>query len=137
MARSGFSTAYVNRFTAYPGSEYHDIAVANGRILHDDDYFLNLERNFGLLNSGVSWHPRWSGRVVLLLWAIGYFAFFGTFYLSKPLEALRGFSAVLRNRPRTRFERFFAFLLWQPLRERNAAAPALSSSTARSPETTV
>jgi radical SAM superfamily enzyme YgiQ (UPF0313 family) len=134
MARAGFSTVYVNRFTAYPGSEYHDIAVADGRIVHDDTYFLDLERNFGLLNSGVSWHPRWSGRFVLLLWLLAYVAFFGTFYLSKPAEVVRGLSAVLRNRPRTRFERFFAFLLWQPLGRRGAEG-GLSSGTAPAPET--
>jgi len=100
--------------------------------------FLDLERNFGLLNSGISWHPRWSGRFVLLLWAIAYMTFFGAFYLGKPSEAARGLAAVLRNRPRTRFERFFAFLLWQPLRERRSlggAAGSLSSSTAPAPET--
>jgi hypothetical protein len=136
MARAGFSTLYVNRFTAYPGSEYHDIAVKDGRIVHDDAYFLDLERNFGLLNSGVSWHPRWSGRFVLLLWAIAYAVFFGTFYLGKPSEAVRGLAAVLRNRPRTRFERFFAFLLWQPLGERRGRMP-VSSGTVPTPETSV
>lgn len=116
MARSGFSTAYVNRFTAYPGSEYHDIAVREGRIVHDDEYFLNLERNFGLLNSTISWHPRWSPRFIFVLWAAAYSVFFGTYYASQPLEAWRGFWGVVRNRPRSRFERFFAYALWQPLR---------------------
>jgi radical SAM superfamily enzyme YgiQ (UPF0313 family) len=127
MARSGFSTVYVNRFTAYPGSEYHDIAVREGKILHRDDYFLDLERNFGLLNSGVSWHPRWSGRFILLLWAIAYVVFFGTFYLLKPVEAARGVWSVVRNRPRTRFERFFAYLLWQPLGPRQQSVPPSGS----------
>jgi radical SAM superfamily enzyme YgiQ (UPF0313 family) len=125
MARSGFSTVYVNRFTAYPGSEYHDIAVADGKIVHGDRYFLDLERNFGFLNSGISWHPRWSGRFILLLWAVAYMVFFGAYYLSKPAEGVRGVWSVLRNRPRTRFERFFAYRLWGLLatRRQGGAVP--------------
>jgi radical SAM superfamily enzyme YgiQ (UPF0313 family) len=122
MVASGFSTVYINRFTAYPGSEYHDIAVREGRIVHDDAYFLNLERNFGWRSSALSWHPRWSGRFVLALWAVGYLLFFGAFYLMRPFRMVRSTIAVVRNRPLTRVERFFAFLLWRPLRSSKLAA---------------
>jgi radical SAM superfamily enzyme YgiQ (UPF0313 family) len=124
MDASGFSTVYINRFTAYPGSEYHDIAVRDGRIVHDDAYFLDLERNFGWRNSGVSWHPRWSGRFVLVLWALGYVVFFGGYYSMRPLRMVRSTLAVLRNRPLTRIERFFAFLLWRPLRGSKVPLPS-------------
>ena len=127
LARAGFSTVYVSRFMAYPGSEYHDIAVRAGRIVHDDDFFLTLYRNFGLLNfrnSGFSWHPRWSARSICLLSTAGYALFFATYYARRPLEGLHGTWNVLRNRPRSRFERFLAHLLWQPFsRRRSDASP--------------
>jgi radical SAM superfamily enzyme YgiQ (UPF0313 family) len=112
MARAGFSTACMHRFTAYPGCEYHDIAVREGRIVHDDGYFLGLENNFPF--NSVSWHPRWSAGFIFVLVALGYAIFFGTFYLSKPLQLVRAAWGVLTKRPRSRFERYFAYRLWGP-----------------------
>lgn len=117
MARGGFSTVYVSRFMAYPGCEYHEIAVGDGRITHGDQFFFSLQRNLTLLNlrnSGTSWHPRWSARRIWLLAMLGYAVFFGTYYGSKPLEVARAARGVLRNQPRSRLEHFFANLLWRP-----------------------
>ena len=130
MVRNGFWSVYINSFTAYPGSEYYQIALREGRLQHTDDYFLNLERNFGFVNSHASWHPRWSGRRIFALRAIGYFVFFGAYYLLRPVNILRSIRNVLKNSPHTRFERFFAFRLWQPLRRVNAYRPAVSGEGA-------
>jgi radical SAM superfamily enzyme YgiQ (UPF0313 family) len=113
MARAGFSTVMVHRFTAYPGSEYHDLAVAEGRIVYDDEYFLNLEKGFPF--TPVSWHPRWSGALIFVLVTLGYLLFYGTYYLARPLYAVKGLVGVFRNRPRTRVERYFAYRLWGSL----------------------
>jgi radical SAM superfamily enzyme YgiQ (UPF0313 family) len=128
MVRNGFWSVYINSFTAYPGSEYYEIAVREGRIDHSDDYFLNLERNFGLLNSGASWHPRWSGRQIFALRAIGYLVFFASYYLLHPRNIARSVRNVLRNAPVTRFERFFAFRLWQPLQRMKRYRPAAAAA---------
>ncbi len=124
MVRAGFTSVYINSFTAYPGSEYYEIALREGRIRHEDDYFLNLERNFGLLNSRSSWHPRWSGRFIFVLRGIGYLVFFGSYYALAPLNIAASLWHVLRNQPRTRFERFFAYRLWQPLQRGTEQAPS-------------
>ncbi|MGH7787550.1 MAG: B12-binding domain-containing radical SAM protein [Candidatus Binatia bacterium] len=126
MARGGFSTVYVSRFMAYPGCEYHAIAAGDGRITHGDEFFFNLQRNLTLMNvrnSGTSWHPRWSGRVIWVLAMLGYAVFFGTYYASKPLEVARGVRGVLRNQPRSRFEHFLANLLWRPPAREPALRP--------------
>jgi radical SAM superfamily enzyme YgiQ (UPF0313 family) len=122
LALAGFSTAFINRFTAYPGSEYHDIALREGRTAYSDDYFLGLERNFSILNAGTSWHPRWSGRFIFLLMLIGYVVFFSTYYLRKPLGIVRSIAAVLKNEPKTRLERYIAYRIWQPLGKATAAS---------------
>ena len=124
MVRAGFTSVYINSFTAYPGSEYYEIALREGRIRHEDEYFLNLERNFGLLNSSSSWHPRWSGRFIFALRGIGYLVFFGSYYALAPVNILASVWHVLRNEPRTRFERFFAYRLWQPLQRGTEQAPS-------------
>jgi radical SAM superfamily enzyme YgiQ (UPF0313 family) len=132
MARSGFSAVYVARFTAYPGCEYHDIAVREGRIVHNDEYFLNLERSFGLLNfrkSRFAWHPRWSARFILLLSLVAYLIFFISYYVLHPFEAVQAVWNIVRNKPGSRFERLFAYLLWQPLTRRQRAAPVGSEAT--------
>jgi anaerobic magnesium-protoporphyrin IX monomethyl ester cyclase len=132
MARAGFSMVYVARFTAYPGCEYHDVAVKEGRIVHTDDYFLNLERSFGLLNfrqSRIAWHPRWSARFILLLTTIAYLTFFASYYVLHPIEAAQASWNVLRNKPASRFERLFAYLLWQPLTRRTRGSRLGSAAT--------
>lgn len=120
MARAGFSNASIHRFTAYPGSEHHDIAVREGKIPYDDDYFLNLEMSFPFTR--VSWHPRWSGAFIFLLITVAYFVFFGAYYLCKPLHIAGSIWAVLANRPRTRIERYFAYRVWGTLASPLAAA---------------
>jgi len=133
MVYAGFSTVCVHRFTAYPGCEYHDIAVRDGRIVHDDAYFLSLEKGFPF--NPVSWHPRWSGAFIFVLITIAYCLFFGTYYLSKPTHMARAFWAVLRKRPRTRFERYFAYRLWGPAATQRdgVAAPGAASHCAEMP----
>jgi radical SAM superfamily enzyme YgiQ (UPF0313 family) len=126
MARSGFSTVYVVRFTAYPGCEYHEAALREGKIVHDDQYFLSLERSFGLLNffgRGASWHPRWGARFIWLLLTIAHLIFYGTYYVTNARAAVRGVAGVVRNRPHTRLERTLAYLLWQPLTGRRGVGP--------------
>jgi radical SAM superfamily enzyme YgiQ (UPF0313 family) len=113
MARAGFSTVCVHRFTAYPGSEYHEMAVADGRIVYNDDYFLSLEKAFPF--TPVSWHPRWSGGLILMLVTLGYLLFYATYYLTRPVHVARALWGVFRNRPRTRVERYFAYRLWGSL----------------------
>ena len=113
MTRAGFSTVCFHRFTAYPGSEYHELAVADGRIVYDDDYFLSLEKAFPF--TPVSWHPRWSGGFILALVMLGYLLFYGTYYLTRPAQVARALWGVVRNRPRTRVERYFAYRVWGPL----------------------
>lgn len=122
MALAGFSTVCVHRFTAYPGSEYHDIAVREGRIVHGDDYFLSIEKAFPF--NPISWHPRWSGGLIFALVTVAYCIFFGTYYLSKPIETARAVWGVLTNRPRTRFERFFAYQLWGGVGAADESIPA-------------
>jgi radical SAM superfamily enzyme YgiQ (UPF0313 family) len=122
MVRAGFSTVCVHRFTAYPGCEYHDIAVRGGRIVHTDEYFLSLEKGFPF--NPVSWHPRWSGAFIFALITVAYCLFFGSYYLSKPLLMLRAVWRVALKRPQTRFERYFAYRVWGPLAiRRDASVP--------------
>lgn len=124
MVWAGFSIVFLNRFAAYPGSQYYRDALAEGRVDLSDAYFLDLDRNLDVRSGSHSWHPRWSGGFVHALRIGGYLVFYGAFYLLRPLTAVRAAWRVLRNRPRTRFERFFSFRLWQ-------SAPALE---ARPPE---
>ncbi len=116
LAWNGFNTAFINRFTAYPGSEYHDIAIREGRIRYEDDYFLNLERNFSILNSGRSWHPRWSGRFVFALMLVGYAIYFSAYYLRNLREFFGFIPRICKNKPKSRLERYFAYRIWQPLK---------------------
>lgn len=110
MARAGFSTILVHRFTAYPGCEYHAVAVREGRIVHNDEYFLSLIHSAP--GNQVSWHPRWSGGFVSILITLANAIFFGTYYLRKPAQLARAVWSVLRRQPRTRVERHFVFRLW-------------------------
>jgi len=124
MARAGFSTIHVHRFTAYPGCEYHDIAVRERRITHDDAYFLSLENTFPF--NDFSWHPRWSGRFIAALITLGFCLFYASYYGAKPAELARALWNVLTRRPHTRFERYFAYRIWgAPATQRAASgAPA-------------
>lgn len=131
MARAGFSTVCAHRFTAYPGCEYHDIAVAEGRIVHGDAYFLSLENRFPY--NSVSWHPRWSGRFILFLITIGYALFFGTYYLSKPTNIIRALRGILGQRPASRFERYFAYRLWGSRATTRAEAGRSGAPVANAP----
>lgn len=115
MLWAGFDVVDSARFSAYPGSEYHDIAVREGRIRYDDDYFLSLQRKPGQYG-GASWHPRWSGGFILLLQLLHYAIYLSGYFLVQPKRILEFLDGVLRNRPKSRFERFFAFALWQPFR---------------------
>lgn len=115
MLAAGFDVVDSARFSAYPGSEYHDQAVREGRIRYDDAYFLSLQRRPGRFG-GASWHPRWSGRFVQLLQLVHYAIYLGGYFLVRPRRIVSFLEGVLRNRPKTRFERFFAYSLWQPLR---------------------
>ena len=126
MARGGFSYASIHRFTAYPGCEYHDIAVKDGRIDHSDDYFLSLCMDFPF--NRVSWHPRWSGGFIFLLVTLGYCLFFGSYYLSRPVFAFSALWAVLSKRPQSRLERYLAYRLWgESGTRRHTAAPETSA----------
>lgn len=115
MLAAGFDVVDSARFSAYPGSEYHDIALREGRIRYDDEYFLSLQRRPGRFG-GASWHPRWSGSFVLMLQLIHYAVYLMGYFVVRPVRILSFLDGVLRNRPKTRFERFFAYSLWQPLR---------------------
>ncbi len=120
MARAGFSTVHFHKFAAYPGCEYHDIAAREGRIVHDDEYFLGLENTFPF--NEFSWHPRWSGRFIAALIMLAHCVFYGTYYLSRPLQIAQAAWRVLTRRPRTRFERYFALRLWGPAATRWSGA---------------
>jgi radical SAM superfamily enzyme YgiQ (UPF0313 family) len=115
MLAAGFDVVDCARFSAYPGSEYHDLALRAGRIRYDDDYFLGLQRRPGRLG-GASWHPRWSGGFLALLQAIHYALYLSGYFAVRPARLAGFLHSVWRDRPRTRFERFFAYWLWQPLR---------------------
>lgn len=115
MLWAGFDVVDAARFSAYPGSEYHDVAVREGRIQYDDEYFLSLQRKPGRFG-GASWHPRWSGAFIVGLQLVHYALYLSGYFLVQPRRILGFLSGVLRNRPQSRFERFFAFALWQPLR---------------------
>lgn len=112
MVWAGFSIVFLNRFAAYPGSEYYDDALREGRVALDDEYFLDLDRNLDFATGFHSWHPRWSSGFVHGLRIGGYLVFYGAYYLLRPITAARAVWRVLRNRPRSRFERFFSFRLW-------------------------
>lgn len=116
MVWAGFSIVFINRFAAYPGSEHYDIALREGRVQLSDEYFLDLDRNFDFSTSFTSWHPRWSSGFVHGLRVLGYLVFYGAYYLLRPIAAARAVWGVLRNRPRSRFERFFSFRLWSASR---------------------
>jgi radical SAM superfamily enzyme YgiQ (UPF0313 family) len=113
MVWAGFSIVFLNRFAAYPGSEYYADALREGRVELRDAYFLDLDRNFDFRASVLSWHPRWSSGFVHALRVTGYLTFYGAYYLLRPVTAVRAAWRVLRNRPRSRFERFFSFRMWQ------------------------
>ena len=113
MVWAGFSIVFLNRFAAYPGSQYYADALREGRVDLSDEYFLDLDRNLDFATGFHSWHPRWSSAFVHALRIAGYLVFYGAFYLLRPLTAARAFWRVLRNRPRSRFERFFSFRLWR------------------------
>lgn len=116
MARAGFSSVSMHRFTAYPGSEYHDVALRNGEIVHNDEYFLSMGLSFPF--GRVSWHPHWNGGFIFLLLMLAYCVFFATYYLSKPVEIGHSAWSVVRKRPRTRLERYLAYRLWGDLTTR-------------------
>jgi radical SAM superfamily enzyme YgiQ (UPF0313 family) len=116
MLAAGFDVVDSARFSAYPGSEYHDEALRAGRIRYDDDYFLSLQRRPGL--AGASWHPRWSGRTIFAFQLVHYAIYLTGYFLVRPRRIADFLDGVLGNRPKTRFERFFAYALWQPLRRR-------------------
>lgn len=118
MLAAGFDVVDCARFSAYPGSEYHAIALREGRIGYDDEYFLSLQRRPGRFG-GASWHPRWSGSFLLLLQLVHYLVYITGYFLVRPARIPSFLDGVLRNRPKTRFERFFAYALWQPLRRRS------------------
>lgn len=119
LAWSGADMLYFQPLVVYPGSEYHEIALREGRLKYDDEYFLRLDRK--LKNSkSASWHPRWKGRTFQGMILVGYLIFFGTYYLSRPLQFLKGLVAVLRNKPGKVVERYFSYRLWQPLRSNGA-----------------
>ncbi len=127
LAWNGFETAYINQFACYPGSEYHEIALKEGRIQYTDDYFLNLERNS---NASASWHPRWGASFIRLLVALGHAIFFGSYYLAKPFRILQSALAILKREPQTRFEKHVAFRLglWRPVKNVSVMAEAESGS---------
>ncbi len=116
MVWAGFSILFLNRFAAYPGSEYYDTALREGRVELSDAYFLDLDRNLDFTTGFTSWHPRWSSGFVHALRIGGYLVFYGAYYLLRPVTAARAVWGVLRNRPRSRFERFFSFRLWSASR---------------------
>jgi radical SAM superfamily enzyme YgiQ (UPF0313 family) len=117
MLAAGFDVVDSARFSAYPGSEYHDLAVRAGRIRYDDEYFLSLQRRPGRFG-GASWHPRWGGSTLMALQVIHYALYLVGYFLVRPRRIASFLDGVLRNRPKSRFERFFAYALWQPLRRR-------------------
>ncbi len=125
MARGGFSYVSIHRFTAYPGCEYHDVAVKAGKITHTDEYFLSLCMFFPF--NRVSWHPRWSGRFIFLLVTLAYCLFFGAYYLSRPVYALSALWAVLSKRPQSRLERYLAYRLWGASTVRRDGTPGAAS----------
>jgi radical SAM superfamily enzyme YgiQ (UPF0313 family) len=126
MARGGFSYASIHRFTAYPGCEYHEVAVREGRIEHTDEYFRSLCMEFPF--NRASWHPRWSGGFIFLLVTLGYCLFFGAYYLSRPVNAASAVWAVLTKRPQSRLERYLAYRLWgETGTRRHAATPEASA----------
>ena len=112
MVWAGFSIVFLNRFAAYPGSEYYANALREGRVQFSDAYFLDLDRNLDFTSGFTSWHPRWSSAFVHALRVVGYLVFYGAYYALRPITAARAVVRVLRNRPRSRFERFFSFRLW-------------------------
>jgi len=130
MLAAGFDVVDCARFSAYPGSEYHDVAVREGRIRYDDAYFLSLQRRPGLFG-GASWHPRWGGGSLFALQMVHYAIYLAGYFVVQPRRLASFLDGVLRNRPKSRFERFFAYSLWQPLRrnQRRAAPPQLRSRT--------
>lgn len=125
---AGVDTIFINKFVAYPGCEYHDIMVREGKIVHDEEYFSRLERNFNFFTAGVSWHPRWSGRQTFMLITLGYLIFFGSYYATRPLKFVSFIRRILGNRPQTRFERYFAYRLYQPLGSRKSDSVTAAES---------
>lgn len=110
MAMAGFDSVGINKFTTYPGSEFHAEFEQSGLIEYTDDYFLNLrlDTRYDSTFEGLGFEPPWGPRQLYGIVRLGYLLFFGTYHLAHPIRSLRSWMLILRDEPSSRVEAFFA-----------------------------